>query len=354
VEAAVTRRVVFRGAGIGLLGLLATAGPARAQAWLPPAGEAFFSLGYGNNFVTNHYTYLRVPGAPASDNTEVDLGHIRSQSVGAEIGYAITDRLAVQLGLPFVQAKWYRTCSTCGTPHTLLDGTTLDDGDYHGTFQDYRVGALYQVVRNPVGLTPFVAAVIPSHHYQYFAHSAVGRNLHEYLLGVNFGSRLDRIVPGGYVQAMYSYAFVEKVFVETLGDIHHDRSNAALELGYFVTPSLGARFLATGFYTHGGVSIRSRADLHCASNPCTAADPIYLHHDQIEHASGINLGGGLSYALTGSVDVYASYLRTVLGHAGHKIDHGISLGASWGFSPQQVVRRLFGPRTSGLEPPVQK
>jgi opacity protein-like surface antigen len=351
-----TRWVAFRGAGIGLLGLLATSGPSAAQAWLAPAGEAFFSLGYGNVFVTDHYSFLRVAGAPPSDNTEVDLGHIRSQSVGAEMGYAITDRFTVQLGLPFVQAKWYPTCPppTCGAPHTLLDGTTQDDGNYHGVFQDYRVGALYQVVRNPVGLTPFFAAVIPSHNYQYFAHSAVGRDLREYLLGVNFGSRLDPVVAGGYVQVMYSYAFVEKVFVETVGDIHHDRSNAALELGYFITPSLGARLLASGFYTHGGLSLRSAADFHCASARCTAADPIFLHHDQIDHASGISLGGGLSYALTGSVDVYANYLQTVLGHGGHKIDHGISFGFSWGFSPRQVVRQLFGPRTSGIEQPVQQ
>jgi opacity protein-like surface antigen len=336
---------------VALISVLLVSADARGQAWLPPKGEAFISLGYGNVFVTKHYTYMRVPGAPASDHTEVDLGHIRSQTVSADLGYAITDRFTVLFGLPFTEAKWYRSCSTCGSPHTLLNGQTLDDGDYHGTFQDYHAEAVYQVARNPVALTAFVGAVIPSHDYQYFAHAAVGRDLHEYLLGLNFGGRLDRVVPGAYVQARYSYAFVEKVFVETVGDIHHDRSNAALELGYFVTPSLGARFLASGFYTHGGLSLRSRADLHCASNPCTAADPIFLHHDQIEHASALSLGGGLSYALTGSMDVYASYLRTVMGHAGHKIDHGISFGASWGFSPIQVVRRFFPTRSASAEEP---
>ena len=53
---------------------------------------------------------------------------------------------------------------------------------------------------------------------------------------------------------MYSYAFVEEVFVETVGNVHHDRSNGALEVGYFITPSIGVRFLAGGFYTHGGMS----------------------------------------------------------------------------------------------------
>ena len=333
----------FLGRLVGLISILLLRANGQGQAWLPPKGEAFISLGYGNVFVTKHYTYLRVPGAPASDSTEVDRGHIRSQSVSADLGYAITDRFTVLFGVPFVEGKWYRSCSTCGSPHTLLNGTTLDDGDYHGTFQDYHAEAVYQVARNPVALTAFVGAVIPSHDYQYFAHSAVGRDLHEYILGFNVGSRLDRVVPGAYVQARYSYAFVERVL-----DIYHNRSNGALELGYFVTPSLGARFLASGFYTHGGLSIRSAADL---KGPANASNPIFLHHDQIEHASALSVGGGLSYALTGSMDVYASYLRTVTGHAGHKIDHGISFGASWGFSPVQVVRRFFPTRSASAEEP---
>jgi opacity protein-like surface antigen len=332
----------------GLFGLVAPASVAPAQAWLPPAGEAFISIGYGNSFTTKHYVFRAaqpgVPAGPPSDNTEDDRGHIRSQSVGAELGYGITDRFAVLVGLPFTSAKWYRTCQAphfCGSPHIPPNGKTLDDGYYHGTFQDYRVEALYQVLRNPVVLTPFVGAVIPSHDYQYLAHSAVGRGLREYRLGVNFGTAaLDRILPGSYVQASYSYAFVERVL-----DLHHDRSNAALELGYFLTPSLGTRFLATGYYTHGGI---------CNCSPTSLGTPLLSqHHDQIEHSSAISLGGGLSYQLTGSVDVYATYLRTVLGHGGHKIDHGISFGVSWGFSPKQVVRRMFGPRTAGGGLPVQ-
>ena len=38
----------------------------------------------------------------------------------------------------------------------------------------------------------------------------------------------------------------------------------------------------------------------------------------------INLGGGLSYVLTGSTEIYASYLRTVQGRGGHKIDHALT------------------------------
>jgi hypothetical protein len=352
----------------GALALFLLSDSSRAQAWLPPQGEAFFSLGYGNTFITKHYTY-QAPhddiGVPfqAGDNIEDDRGHIRSQTVAAQVGYAFTDRFTLQFGVPYTEAKWYTRSTDCGTsmcttygrPHELPDKRTLDDGQYHGTLADFRIDALYQVIQGQTALTPFVSAVIPSHGYQYFAHSAVGRGLHEYVLGLNFGSSLERIVPGLYVQAMYSYAFVEEVFVpvETIGNVHHDRSNGALEIGYFITPSIGVRFLSGGFYTHGGLVFRAQADFDCGTDGCNGADPIYLHHDQIEHASAIFLGGGLSYALTGSVDVYANYIRTVQGRGGHKIDDGISVGFSWGFSPKQVVRSMFGPRTPVGEAPVE-
>jgi hypothetical protein len=352
------RRSVSLAAAAGLVYLLAFAPQLPGQAWLPPQGEAFLSLGYGNIFVTKHYTYLPArngqPGQ-AGDNIEDDRGHIRSQNVAAQIGYGITDRFAIQFGVPYTEAKWYThgPPGVYGSPHTFANRTTLDDGQYHGTLADFRIDALYQVIQGPTALTPFVSAVIPSHDYQYFAHSAVGRDLHEYILGLSFGSSLERIVPGAYIQAMYSYAFVEKVFVETIGNVHHDRSNGAFELGYFITPSVSVKFVAGGFYTHGGLTFRSQADFHCGTDGCNGADPIFLHHDQIEHASAILLGGGLSYALTGSVDVYATYVRTVQGRLGHKIDHGLAFGVSWGFSPKQVVRNMFGPRTPVGDTPVQ-
>jgi hypothetical protein len=343
---------------VATVGLLAIASPSTGQAWLSPQGEAFFSMGYGNSFVTKHYTYqaahtdTAVPFV-AGDNIEDDRGHIRSQTVAAQVGYAITDRFTVQFGVPFTDAKWYSRPGY-GTPHTLGDGRTLDDSQYHGTLADFRIDALYQVIQGPTALTPFVSAVIPSHGYQYFAHSAVGRDLHEYILGLNFGSSLERIAPGAYVQAMYSYAFVEKVFVETVGNVHHDRSNGVLEIGYFIQPSgLNVHFLAGGFYTHGGLVFRSRADFQCGA-VCDGADPIFLHHDQIEHASAILLGGGLSYLLPANVEVYANYIRTVQGRGGHKIDHGLSVGFNWGFSPKQVIRRMFAPRPPEGELPDQK
>jgi len=330
----VSRRAVSRrGILAGMTFAFLTASTAGAQAWLSPKGEAWLTLGYGNMFATRHYL-----GSPDPDGTNsIDRGHMRSQSIGLQVGYGITDRLTASVGIPFVDSKYYGAF-----PHTQ-NGVRVpqDDGNYHGFLQDYSIHLGYQLSTESIAVAPFVTAVIPSHSYPTLTHASPGKGLNEYWVGTSAGSRLDRILPGSYVEMTYAYVFVDKV--EGL-DINLDRSNLAAELGYFVTPSLCARLLATGHYTHGGLVFRTSANL---------PPDLYVHHDQIGKTSAVNLGGGLSYTLTGSTEVYVSYIRTVYGRAGHKIDDALSFGVGWSFSPEQILRRAFPPTKGRAGPGSQ-
>jgi hypothetical protein len=310
---------------------------ALAQAWLPPEGEASLSLGYGNVYSNRHYLGGQLAGVPGpiGDSVQTYRGHIRAQSAGIQLGYGISDRFALSVGIPFITSVFQGVFdNTHGHNFNgeAPDQKYIDDGQYHGTFQDFTVGLRYQLFRGPVALTAFAGAVIPSHSYTYYAHSAAGRDLHEYPIGLSVGALLDRIVPGSYIEASYSYSFVEKV----LG-IYHDRSDFFVELGYFLTPSLSVRGVGTGTYTHGGLIYK---DSHQDVTP-----ELFIHHDQITHSEGILLGGGFSYALTGSTEVYAAYMTQVLGRSGHKINQSLSFGVSWNFSPQQLVRRSLPPKS---------
>lgn len=317
-------RLRIRCALLAVLSAVLAAAPALGQAWVAPAGEAWLSLGYGNIFSRNHYT-----GVVSYSGVE-DVGHIRSQSVGLALGYGVTDHLMLDVSLPLVVSKYYGP--------TAHPGSTADNGQYHGVFQDYRFHAAYQVLNGTVALTPFFTAVIPSHDYVYFAHAAAGKDLHQYLLGFSLGGRLDQILPGSYAQVAYNYAFVEKV----LG-ININRSDFGLEAGYYVIPSLAVRFLGVGYYTHGGIPFHSPPDLFALPN----GDELFIHHDQIGKSSQVNLGGGLTYVLTGSTELYVSYLHSVYGRDGHKIDQGLAFGVSLSFSPAQLVRRASPPKEPG-------
>jgi hypothetical protein len=319
----------------GLLCVLTFATDLLAQAWLPPKGEGSVAFSYGNTFIRDH---LGLDGTPR------DSGHMRTNALTMSVGYGVTDRLALSVDLPYVVSKYWGA-----NPHRKVAGGAdpppnwhfIDDGDYHGTFADYRIDLRFQVLRGQAVLTPFAAAIIPSHSYTYFAHSAAGRHVREYLLGASFGEVLDPLVPNTYVQARYSYAFAERI----LG-VHHDRSNVDLALGYFLTPSLDVRAIGSLGYSHGGIELFGS---DTPEGQALRRSIYWPHHDQIGRERYVNVAGGVGYTLTGTVDVYASYVTTVWGENGHKIKNGINVGFALGFSPAQVVRRLFPP---GGAPPA--
>jgi hypothetical protein len=285
---------------------------ALAQAWLAPKGEASFAVVYGNVYTHDHLF---------SEGERFDRGSIRMNVAAFGLTYSFTDRLAASASIPYVVARYEGA-----TPHAAR----VDDGDYHGTFTDLRLDLRYNLLRGPLMVTPFLATVIPTRDYPTFAHAAPSSGLEQYVVGVAMGRRLDPILESGFAQLRYSYAFAEEV----LG-VSHDRSNVDLELGYFFTQSLGVS--ATGSYqdTHGGV------DLPPPGTPESAAfmrGPYFVYHDQLGESDFVNLGGVVSYALTGTVDLFASYQTMVWGRNVHAIQPGLAFGLTWGFSPKRVIR----------------
>jgi hypothetical protein len=297
------------------IAIAAWTSPARAQAYLPPQGEGTVSLLYQDMAVTYHY----LPTTP------VDRGHIRGQTLLVDVTYGLTDSVAVGFVVPWIASKY-----TGSSPHPLVDSSgpipvlyganPLDDGTYHGTFQDFRFDVRYNVTTRGVVLTPFVGSIVPSHDYTYFAHTAPGRDLKEVQVGVLAAKLLDTIVPGLFVQGRYGYGFTEKVL-----DISHNRSSMDFEVGYFLTPKLRLLGLGVGQRTHGGfdLSLNSRASL---------GPVLYPHHDQIDRLNFLNLGGGVAYTLTEKVDVFGSLIHTVAQRNGHALKYGATVGVSWSFS----------------------
>lgn len=289
---------------------LAGASLAAAQAWLPPKGEGWFSLSYSTGLARDHYL---------SDGELLDQGHIRTHAVLGDLGYSVTDRFGVKLSLPYITTQYFGV-----NPHLL----PADDGTYHGTFTDFRLEARYNALKGPVVLTPFVAAILPSHGYEYFGHAVSGVNLKQFLVGAGFGRRLDPFLPQAYFQGRYSFAFVEKV----LG-ISHNRSNLDLQLGYFFKPSIQFFALGMGQITHGGLPL----NLTVAKATWTAAE--FHHHLQLTRSDLLFVGGGVDFLVTGALDFSITYVATVAGRSDHTTDSQLTLGITLGFSPLQVLRK---------------
>ena len=303
------------------------------QAWVPPKGEGEIAISYQNLFTRDHFN---------GDGTRHDYGHIRLYDIVQDIDYGVTNKFAVNFSIPYGIGKYYGP-----SPHQL----PIDNGDYHGALQDFHVGFRYNVVKRPFQFTPFVAVAFPSHHYEHFAHSAVGIDMWEVQSGMTLGRSLAPVLPRGYFQLRYGYSIMQRVL-----EIRPNRSRMEGQFGYFLTRRLSVQALGVAQVTHSGLNIPQDFPDHSLTNAR------WTHHDQILDINFLNVGGGIGYGITKSWQVYSSLLTTVWGQNGHALRTGFSVGMSWTFRtpwarlPVEMALREDGPdlRTAKLTPPTQQ
>ncbi|MGH8130757.1 MAG: hypothetical protein ACRES3_07880 [Steroidobacteraceae bacterium] len=118
---------------------------------------------------------------------------------------------------------------------------------------------------------------------------------------------------------MPAYREGNEGLVLEIADVAHDRTNATLEIGYFLSEFWSARVLASRQWTHGGVDI-----------PIPVSDPLFPFHDQLAADEFVNVEGGVSWTMNKRVSVYALYMQSIDGRNSHKVDHRVSLGMSYG------------------------
>jgi hypothetical protein len=271
-----------------------------AQAWLPLKGEGQITLTYENIYVRDHFDYT---------GKRFDAGPIRTNTVVTTFEYGLTNKLTLDSELTHVTSKYEGFVGP--VPHG-----PPDTGSYHPTFQDLRIGIRYNIFRRQLMVTPFIATVIPTHHYETRGHTAVGRDLRELQFGVNLGRDLEGILPRTYVQGRYSYAIAQHV-----EELNLNRSNADGEFGYYISPRFSLRLTGAWQHSYGGIRI-----------PLDSARPDYHElHDRAARSNFIRFGGGLSFSLTKSLDLHADFGNTARGTNTHAA-RGLSLGISWRFS----------------------
>src|SRR5262245_22782915 len=291
----------------GLLLVLGSISPSlQAQAWLFPKGGGTVTFSYQNIFIRDH-----VDGT----GKKFDFGHMIENLMSIDTDYSVTDRLAIRVGIPYVASRYYGS-----TPHRLSPDTppTIDDGKYHPTFQDFSFEARYNLTNRSVVLTPFFRVGIPSHSYEYFGHSAVGKDQREYRVGANVGRRLDPILRQAYVQGRYAFGISQPVL-----DIAMKRSYTDVQLGYILTRRLTLVGALQSVHSHTG----EVADF---SMPFPSPEE-KLHHDQTAKSTLLDIHGGVAVTLSSSTDFFVSVGRSLRGTSGHLNAAVVSIGIQRSF-----------------------
>ncbi len=327
-----SRTAFAPGLVIGLVCLIPTT--VFGQAFITPRGEVILTTNY-QWFDSNEHLLTAAVTGPERTPLETSLGldfptkvaddvfpqgRTTTQMMFIDADVGITDRLALMGGVALGASRYIGPVPTAVT----------DDSHWHPSFQDLRIGVRFLAIDAGATLvTPFATVQFPLADYPIIGHTALGLGLNELEVGASVGRILSFGDQLAYVEGRYSYAFVENVQVENRGEVAIDRSRLVAEVDYFWGP-VALQFTATWRHVHGGVD-----PVQIGGNP-----HLIGFHGQELTSRDFRLGGGISFPITDSVGLYASYNDLTWGEL---VDNAniFSVGFDWNF-------QLFGGLGSGL------
>lgn len=237
-----------------------------------------------------------------SDIGKLPIGSIDTHVMSVELEYALTDRLTISAGIPYVKKRY----NDGPLPHDplLLDPPrpyieNVDDGDWNSDFQDFNIGARYRVKEGAFSVEPFAYLGVPSQEYPFYGNAAVGQQLTRLQVGSSF-----MWYPGlsnAYYRADIGYVFVE----ETLG-VSVNYLNVRAEVGYQFGPRLTGRLF--GLLKKGsGNSVPT----DYPGFPDQLTDELWYQHDRMLKHNYLNIGIGLDWALNEHYSISSNYMEMV-------------------------------------------
>lgn len=229
--------------------------------------------------------------------TGVRTGDVYSHSMvlGADVG--VSNRIGLSISLPYITSIYHGAGGHRG-PHS----GGIDNGRYHGGFQDFRFGLRYNLHTRPVAVTPLVEGVMPSHQYPAIAHSAIGKDLRGLTLGVAAGGLVGS--GAAYFHGQYSYTIKEAV-----EGFRPNQSRATGEFGYLLTDRLTIRAVQTLEVIHDG--------LNYPEDYVGLRSALSQVHDQITKERVMSFGGGITFSAGRAWDIYGSIVTPVWSENGH-------------------------------------
>ena len=248
---------------------------AHAQAWVEDKGNLGLNLDY-NLAISDKIVHDSTMATPDAGTTTQEF------AISAE--YIPIPHLGVTASLPLVLLKY--TGDKTLYPHP--GGGSYDDGATHTTLTDLRAGVRYQVLEDPVALSPHLAVSIPVADYETIGNTVAGRHLKALHIGLSAGRLFNEAL---YAHAMYEFSLVEKYdrTAETKR-FGQNRSDAAVTVGYkLLDQKLDVHLDGSMRITHGGISFDDLMNF--------SPDQL-LYHDAILAEDVFLAGAGVSYQIT--------------------------------------------------------
>lgn len=283
------------------------------------AAEAESHKGSGQVVLT--YQFNSTDGFESSIG-DLPIGSIDTHVMNVELQYALTDRLTITAGLPYVR-KRYNNGPLPHDPMLLVPPRpyieNVDLGDWNTGFQDFNIGAKYRLIEGAFSVSPFAYLGVPSNEYPFYGNAAIGQQLTRLQLGSSL-----MWYPGlsnAYYSADIGYVFVEK----TMG-VSVNYWNIRVEAGYQFTPRITGRLF--GLLKKG--SGNSVPDNY-PGFPTALTDELWYQHDRMLKHNYMNIGIGIDWALNDNYSISSNYMEMVWADQVNILEYAFTLSLARAF-----------------------
>lgn len=248
----------------------------------------------------------------------IDLGETDTHVLLLSASYSLNERWLIFGSIPYVRKR-----HTGPFAHNLSEFVNytppsrriVDDGQYHGGFQDVFIGAQYLAIDGPVSVSPYFSVGGPVADYPIYGNAIIGKHLWEIPVGVNV--HFTPYFSDWFFEADISYVFSERVM-----DVDLDYWLLHAAAGYYLTPRFAPRLFLVK--RHAPTAL----DLGDIPNFDTEAG---YHHDRTLKHSYLNGGIGFDYIISDRYSVSASYYETIEQDVLAKIDAAFTMAVTYRF-----------------------
>lgn len=267
------------------------------------------------------------------DVAEYDYWTTDTHAVVLSGDYTFADNWTVFVALPYVQKRFVSEVDWGGDPHNPNDpwwidfvppdNRFIDDGDYHGGFQDLSVSVSYTALDGPLTISPYIGYGTPVDDYPFYAKAAIGANLWTIPVGASF-----TYVPpfdDWYVSGNAAYVFSEQPL-----DINVDYWSAHLSAGYWFKPNFSVHIFTALKYVINGLEMPwdFTDDPFYGDYPDAFDTEEWYNHDRLLKHRNLNVGIGVDYFFNEKYALSGSFYKGVWAEQSSEPAHAFSLGVT--------------------------
>jgi len=277
-----------------------------------------------NNSVRVEYQFIHTGDLDTSFGP-LDVGETDTHVLLLSGVFSLGDRWKVYGSIPYVQKR-----HTGASPHdftefsdyTPPDLRLIDDGDYHGGFQDFHGGIQYLALEGPFSVSPYLSYGYPLTNYPFYGSAAIGRNAWEVPVGVSLG--FTPYFSDWYLQGDIAYAFSEK----TLG-VNLNYWLMYASFGYYVTPRFVPRIFLSSRQAPNGLKFPD--DFTDDFSDDDFDNEWWYYHDRTIRHNYLNLGIGFDYVVSERYELSATFYRTIKPDNIVEVDYAFTFGLMYNF-----------------------